>query len=143
MKPAPEISTLPDGPTPAETLKQGADIVVVFNDGQERLIRILQLPIRMMEALLVAQGDEPKLILLYTGQTEEWLDEVTPTSQEEIVKEGDRINADFFGRWFQRRLDRQEKLAPGSKARLLSLFSPPPELLPLPTLQPPRPVPVG
>ena len=59
------------------------------------------------------------------------------------MKEGDRINADFFGRWFQRRLDRQEKLAPGSKARLLSLFSPQPELLPLPTSQPPRPVPVG
>lgn len=132
-----------DGPTPTETAKQGGQLVVTLTTGQERLIPIRQLKIREMEALLAAQGDEFKLALLYTGQSEEWLDTLTMESQEAVVEAGDRINSDFFGRWFQRRLDRQERLAPGSRARLLALFSPTPDLGPSPTSSPPRPVPVG
>ena len=99
-----------------------------------------------MEALLGAQGDEMRLAQVYTGKDAQWVDALSPASQEAVVSEGDRINADFFGRWFRRRLERQERMLPGSTERLFAalnqsgLNGP---SGPSPSLQPQRVVPAG
>jgi hypothetical protein len=111
-----------NGPTPAETLAGKSVATVTLLDGSRETVALRQLPLKEMEALLAAQGDETKLACLYTGRPESWFDGVSPEGQELIVQEGDRLNADFFGRWFRRRLDRQERLIPGSRARLLGVL---------------------
>jgi hypothetical protein len=126
-----------DGPTPAETLTGGMHLAI----GPEGGIFVRQIPLREMDALLAAQGDETKLALLYTGKPLEWFERLDLTAQEAIVTEGDRINADFFGRWFRRRLDRQERLMPGSRAKLLNLLDTPNALGPSPSLPPQRVLP--
>lgn len=133
------------GPTPAETLRGGLEITLNYvGEGTSFTAFIRQLPLGEMADLLAAQGDEEKLARLYTKATGQqdwpanWFESLTPESQERIVVEGDRINADFFGRWFRRRLARQERLVPGSTARILGAFetdgasptSPPPRLVP-------------
>lgn len=133
-----------------ETLHGYGSLLVSFADSSRpsETVFIRQLPLREMESLLGAQGDEMLLAQVYTGKDAEWIDSLSPASQEAIVSEGDRINADFFGRWFRRRLDRQERLVPGSTDRLLSLFAPsglptPAASGPFPSSPRPRVVPAG
>jgi len=111
-----------NGPTAAETLRGAGEVRVKNSQGNVEHVLIRQLPLREMEALLAAQGDEVRLALLYTGRDQGWFDGLDPASQEAIVEEGDRINSDFFGRWFRRRIERQEKLMPGSRAKLFGLL---------------------
>jgi len=101
------------GPTPLETLTAGADLQVTRLDGTAETIRLCQIALGQCEKLLAAQGDEIALGCLYTGRDRTWFESLDANSQERVVIEGDRLNADFFGRWFRRRLDRQERLMPG------------------------------
>jgi hypothetical protein len=111
----------PNGPTPDETLHGGADLIVSKRDGTSETVRIRQLSVGEFPMLLTAQDDEAKAAALYTARTVEWFGGLTLESQEALVIEGDRINADFFGRWFQRRLARQERLMPGVTDRILGV----------------------
>jgi len=110
----------PSGPTPLETLNAGADLQVTLLDGTPDSVRLRQLAIGDCEKLLLASGDEIALACLYTGKDRAWFEGLDALSQERVVVEGDRINLDFFGRWFQRRLERQERLMPGSTEKLLT-----------------------
>ena len=131
-----------------ETLQGHGSLLVSFVDPSRpsETVFIRQLPLRDMEALLGAQGDEMRLAQVYTGKDAQWVDALSPASQEAVVSEGDRINADFFGRWFRRRLERQERMLPGSTERLFAalnqsgLNGP---SGPSPSLQPQRVVPAG
>ena len=138
------------GPTPLETLQGYGSLLVSFADPSRpsETVFIRQLPLREMEALLGAQGDEMLLAQVYTGKDAAWVDSLSAASQEAVVSEGDRINADFFGRWFRRRLERQESMLPGSKERLFAALNPsapsgPPPPGPSRSLQPLRVVPAG
>jgi len=123
------------GPTPLETLKAGADIQVTRSDGTAETIRLSQIALGACEKLLAAQGDEIALACLYTGRDRAWFEGLEADSQERVVIEGDRINADFFGRWFRRRLERQERLLPGAMDKFLARVMDP-ELPPAPSRSP-------
>ena len=100
----------------------GMDISVKFLDGKEELIKVRQLPLRLMPAYGAAQGDEGKLCELFTDKDTAWVDSLETESQEQIVETGDSINIDFFARWAGRRMKANEKLKPIMPA-LVSLTS--------------------
>lgn len=102
-----------------ETLTAGGDFEVQTMAGATETVRIRQLAFGEFPVLLAAQDDEVAAACLYTGRDAEWVAGLTMESQERVVLEGERINADFFVRWFQRRLGRQEKLMPGSTEKFL------------------------
>ncbi len=62
--------------------------------------------------------DENRLVELFCDKPEGWSDTLTVESFEKVVTEGEKLNADFFSRWVQRRLTRQEKVMPGITAQL-------------------------
>jgi hypothetical protein len=106
------------GPTKLETVLGGTEIIITKSDGTTEPVCVLQLPIRKYTVYLMALEDEAAMVELLTGKPKGWNEELTTESFERIVVEGERINADFFGRWLQRRLDRQEKLMPGMREQL-------------------------
>jgi len=94
-------------PTKMETLLGGASVAVNYIGGNAGTVEIIQLPIRKFPTLLAALDDENKQAELYCDKPEGWSDTLTPESHENIVAEGERINADFFERWARRRLARR------------------------------------
>jgi len=100
-------------PTKIETLLGGADYVAVKGDGTTEQVKIRQLPIKLYPLYLASLGSEPRLVELFCDRPAGWSDTLGLYSLEQIVTEGERLNADFFGRWNERRLAR-EKLLPAA-----------------------------
>ena len=100
------------------TLCGGKDFEVKLSSGKTEKVFLRQLPIRLMPQLLAVLEDEPKMVELFCDRPEGWSEALTPASFESLVIEGEKVNADFFGRWLQRRLNRQERLLPGITERL-------------------------
>ena len=85
-------------------------------------VKIRQLPIRLLPALLklMTAGDEPAMVELYCDKPtvldpagrriSGWSDELTPAEFTAIIEKGEAINADFFGRWQQRKKKRKDLL---------------------------------
>ena len=90
----------------------GVEITVRHLDNTEERIKVRQLPLRHMAAYGEAQGNEARLCELFTGKDAEWVDSLSTASQEEVVSLGDRLNADFFLRWADRRMAANQKLRP-------------------------------
>ena len=101
-----------------ETLFGGQEVEVSLTSGQTEQVFIRQLPIRQMPQMLAALEDENRLVELFCERPEGWSDGLTVESFEKVVTEGERLNADFFSRWVQRRLTRQEKVMPGITEKL-------------------------
>ena len=102
----------------AETLFGGLEIEVALAAGGTEKVFIRQIPIRQMPRMLAALEDENRLVELFCDKPEGWSDTLTVESFEKLVTEGERLNADFFSRWVQRRLTRQEKVMPGITEKL-------------------------
>ena len=117
-----------------ETLFGGQEVEVSLTSGQTEQVFIRQLPIRQMPQMLAALEDENRLVELFCERPEGWSDGLTVESFEKVVTEGERLNADFFSRWVQRRLTRQEKVMPGITEKLAKSAG-----LPLPTGSPSAP----
>ncbi len=111
-----------------ETLFGGLEVDVALTSGQTERIFIRQIPIRHMPRMLAALEDENRLVELFCDKPEGWSDGLTVESFEKVVTEGERINADFFSRWVQRRLTRQERVMPGITEKIARNAG-----LPLPT----------
>jgi hypothetical protein len=101
-----------------ETLFGGLEIEVTLVSGGTEKAFIRQIPIRQMPQMLAALEDENRLVELFCDKPEGWSDTLTVESFEKVVTEGEKLNADFFSRWVQRRLTRQEKVMPGITAQL-------------------------
>lgn len=110
-----------DGPSKTETLLGGYTVKVAFNVGsstEDVLVR--QLPIKSFPALLAAADDEYKMAELYCDKPSGWAETLTLNSLEAVINEGERVNQDFFSRWVQRRLNRQEKMMPGVTEKVMA-----------------------
>jgi len=109
------------GPTQTETLLGGKEIEVITarEFGSEiSKVSVRQLKIKQYPALLAVQDDELKMAELYCDKPAGWAERLEMDSLELVVTEGERINQDFFSRWTQRRVKRQEKLMPGITEKL-------------------------
>lgn len=104
-------------PTKTETMLGGMHFTAAKVDGAMEEVTIRQLPIREFPRLLAALDDEPAMVEVLCGKEKGWSETLSPEAFEQIVVEGERINADFFCRWVKRRLARQEKLLPGITER--------------------------
>lgn len=105
-------------PTKFETLNGGAEIEVIKSDGWPEKVFVRQLPVRQMAELGKAMDDEITSAELYTGKDKAWLEALPRDSVEQIIVEGERLNADFFARWSKRRIARMELIRPGAFAKL-------------------------
>lgn len=99
----------------------GRKVRVALLDGATEEIMIRQVAIRNFPKLLEALADEPGLIKLYTGKDDAWVDSLQPEAFELIIQEGEKLNADFFQRWFNRAKHRLDLVAPGGFERLFGM----------------------
>ena len=101
-----------------DTLLGGVEIEVNLVAGGTEKVFVRQIPVRLMRQMLAYLEDENRLIELFCDRPKGWSDSITVESFEKVVQEGERLNTDFFVRWFQRRLTRQEKVMPGITEKL-------------------------
>ncbi|MCL4181228.1 MAG: hypothetical protein KJ072_26225 [Verrucomicrobia bacterium] len=121
-----------------ETLFGGAELEVNLVAGGTEKVFVRQIPVRLMPQMLAYLENENQLVELFCDRPEGWSDSLAVESFEKVVLEGERLNSDFFSRWVQRRLIRQEKVMPGITERLARNAG-----LPLPTGSPNAPSAAG
>jgi hypothetical protein len=98
------------------TVLGGKEVVVRLVDGQERLVRVRQLPIRLYGQLALALDEYgERLVELYTGQEPGWAEGLTTESQMEILQEGDAVNFQCFQRWVEQKTAAIARLAPTAR----------------------------
>jgi len=103
-----------NGPTKLETLLGGRGAMMVqLTDGTSQEVTVRQLPISEMPRLAGSIEDETAQVELYCAKPKGWAAKLTAEAHEQLITEGERLNADFFARWVARRARRQEILVPG------------------------------
>lgn len=108
-------------------LHGGKTVVARFRDGMNRELKVRQLAVRELPDFLRLIDDEPGKIELCAGLTAAEVDNLTPESHEELHAAVEEVNSDAFFAWLRRRVQRQERLAPGSSGELgKALLSTPP-----------------
>jgi hypothetical protein len=122
-------------PTPMDVIRGGNEIAVVFADGHRENVLVRMIPIRQFPTYLDLQMDEPAMVEFLCERPAGWADTLSYEGVERIVALGDVLNADFFGRWLRRRLERNNRLlgkAPSPDAAWENLLrtSPPPPASP-------------
>jgi hypothetical protein len=85
-----------------EILNDGSQVEVTYISGLKEVVKIRKVPIRDMQSLARAWGQEDKEIPVYTQRPAEWAQTLIDESWEAVMEEGRRLNADPFGRWFSR-----------------------------------------
>jgi len=99
--------------TKIETLMGGKAVTVALRDGVKEEVFVQQLAIAQMPRMLAVIEDEAAMVELFCARPKGWAANLSPEAHEELVTEGERLNADFFARWVQRQLQRRERLVPG------------------------------
>src|SRR6266704_2587941 len=84
-------------------LTGGEEINVVTFEGQTERVKVRLLPVKEFPLLLATMDDEIKRVCLLVGKPGEWAESLLPASHEAIIELGDKLNADFFARWIERR----------------------------------------
>lgn len=92
------------------------EVTVKFQDGHSETVKVSQVPFNKMLDYLKAQDDECKLIELVCGKAEGWAVSLVAEDFNKLVELGERVNADFFGQWWNRRLERLERMLPKKAA---------------------------
>lgn len=112
-----------EGPTKTETLAGGSSRFVKTRMGAAIEVRVAQLSIRKLQALVQAIGerDEARQVELYCDKPQGWADDLALESIEDIIGVGERLNWDFFERFLQRRSAREERIWPGQHEALLKI----------------------
>jgi hypothetical protein len=110
-------------PTPTETLLGGRKYSAAKKDGTTEDVFIRQIGIEDCPAFLEVQDSELRMIEFACSMPDGWARTLSPDCQEELVKEIDRINADFFSRWAERQKSRAERLMPGIVEKRLAALS--------------------
>lgn len=107
-------------PTKTETAFGGATASVTLKSGATETVTIKQIAIEDCPTLMALLDSELGQIEFYCGKAKGWAETLAPASQELVLAEGDRINADFFARWHQRKMLRQEQLNPGLTEKMVT-----------------------
>lgn len=101
------------------TMLGGVEVTLNRKDGLTEVLKVRQIPVEEYPGYLKAQEDECAMVDILCGKPSGFFKELTPDSFEQVIIQGEEINKDFFGRWVQRKLARQEKLFPGVTDRIL------------------------
>lgn len=97
---------------PMHTLLGGHELTVSLLDGTTAEVKVIQFGVNLCPkyAAILQSGDEAREIEFLCGQPEGWAAKLTPAGQEEVIAAGDKLNADFFSRWLERRKARDKIL---------------------------------
>lgn len=101
-----------------DTLTGGRDAVATFIDGTTETVRLKQLPVRSLQKYLETIDDEAARLELVAGKPTGWADKLTPESHVQLLAAAEGLNSETFFAWLRRRVERQERLAPGSSGEL-------------------------
>ncbi len=85
-------------PTRLETaFGGGPEFGVTLVDGTVEMVRIRQCPVAEYQDGVKRDGDDFALVEWYCNKPAGWAKKLIPPDFTHIVREGERINADFFG----------------------------------------------
>lgn len=101
------------------TILGGEEIEIKYQDGSTQTIKVRELPIKKLDEFLQKIGDEDACIELYANQSSGWAATLSRESWEEVLDLGESLNLDFFMRRAKARIERQEKLMPGLKQKII------------------------
>jgi len=90
----------------------------VMLDGSEIDVAVRQLRLRELPKLADCIGDEAAMLKLCTSLSEAQIDSISLKSAEGLVTLCERLNMDFFQRWLERQLRRNEAVVPGVRAKI-------------------------
>ena len=113
------------------TLLGASELTVRLQDGSTEYVRVKQLPVKAYQELLKRQGDEVSQIELYcehrlkeeepwTPATRDWAESLMPDGHQAIIVKAEELNADFFGAWVRRQMNRMERFNPGLAEKLFA-----------------------
>jgi len=97
-----------------EILFGGVDFSISLKNGELETVRVNQLPVSKFIDFAKVIDDELDMVALVCNKKKEWCDTIDYESFELLVVECERVNMDFFGRWLQRRINRQQRILPGT-----------------------------
>jgi len=83
-------------------LEDAQQLTVELIDTRTLDVTIRRVPLRSMDQLLRAQGDDTATARIYLGDEAERVDQLTDESLMDVLEKGDEINAPLFERWFAR-----------------------------------------
>jgi hypothetical protein len=84
------------------TLVGGMELRVEMLDGSSETVRVRQVPVKLYPEMAKALTDELKMAELLCDKPAAWVENLTPESHEQIITEGERINARYFFSWIER-----------------------------------------
>lgn len=100
------------GPTPQEVLAEGGNFTVKNRSFEDVQVFLRMLPMDLYPEYARVMEDEQKAVELFADKPG-LCKTLPPSSIGKLMEEGERMNADFFP-WFDRRVKRMERIAPGS-----------------------------
>lgn len=106
-------------PTNMETLCGGTNLQVQLLGGKTETVFVRQVKMRELtrySAMFFAQ-DEGAQVELFTGKSAEWVDALLPASFVAVLKEGQRLNVDFFAAWAERQKETAAMLETAMKSK--------------------------
>jgi len=107
-------------PSSLVTLLGTEEISVTKRDGTVETVSVRLLPISAYPAMLAQLDDEIAMVEFYCSKPKGWAETLTLESFEQVILAGEKLNMDFFSRWAQRRIARQERLVPGITDKITS-----------------------
>lgn len=93
-------------------------MVAYTTDGKQEIVFLRQLPVRILPQYLATIDDEAGRLELIADKPAGWADKLTVDSHVELLEVGEGLNSDSFSAWLRRRVQRQERLVPGSSGEL-------------------------
>ena len=97
----------------------GSEFTVTKRDGSTEAVSVRQLAVKDFPKFQTLQDDEVEMCDFVCGKTKGWAEALTNDSHEALVAEIEKVNGDFFSRWLERQLRRQEKVMPGLRDKLM------------------------
>lgn len=92
------------------TVLGGKEMEVTFLDGNKKIVRVRQLPLKLMGQYAVALDNDERLVELYAGEEPGFAEHLETGSQLEVLEMGDSLNFPNFQRWFAHRRMALEKM---------------------------------
>jgi hypothetical protein len=103
------------------TIIGGTKVTVIFIDGTSGEVFVRQLPVKVYPQLVEAMQDELKHIDLLCDKPG-LAETLTPDSHEAVIEAGEKLNADFFSRWLERKQKRESLLPKPDMTEALQVF---------------------
>jgi hypothetical protein len=108
--------------TPLSVVLGGVEVPIKFNDGTDGVVKVRELPMRLMQTYLAVYGNEPACVALFCDKPDAWVDGLSRESFERIVEVGEELNLVFLTRYATRAVARRKLVTPGDEEERMQKF---------------------